>query len=300
LTKEMFLEYAPDLVISVGGNYVSLIKGLLKGCSVDFDHWTVNEDGSVVDQFRRLTAIFECSPEEFFNYFNDHQQGVPADQNYRALWMHRIGALPGPQFPFSSNYAIQKFLGMIPNGSVLHYGNGVAVHVAQYFPSDPSILTYCHSGTTTIDGSLSTFIGQAAATDRLSFALIGDLSFFYDMNAIWNRYVGSNVRILIYNNEGGGTFHWNNARDIDTLPLHTSAEHFVNAQGWVESRGFRYFSAKTQEEFEDLLPEFVASESDQPICFEVFAKKEIDGKSLHQYYDQCRQALLEMKASEQG
>jgi 2-succinyl-5-enolpyruvyl-6-hydroxy-3-cyclohexene-1-carboxylate synthase len=301
LNKEEFLEYAPDLVISIGRNYVSTIKGLLKGCGADFDHWTVNEDGVVVDQFRRLTAIFECSPEEFFNYFNaHHQSGDVPDQNYRALWKRRIGGLPAPKFPYSSNYVIQEFLRMIPNGSVLHYGNGVAVHVAQYFPSDPSIVTYCHSGTTTIDGSLSTFIGQAAATDRLSFALIGDLSFFYDMNAIWNRYVGSNVRILIYNNEGGQTFHWNAAREIETLPLHTSAEHFANAKGWVESRGFRYFSARTQEEFDALLPEFVAHESDQPLCFEVFTKKDSDGRILHQYYDQCRQALLAMKQSELG
>jgi len=298
LNKETFLEYAPDLVISLGRNYVSTIKGLLKGCVADFDHWTVNEDGVVIDQFRRLTAIFECSPEEFFSYFNQHHQGGRPDLSYSELWQRRIAGLPEPTFPYSSNYAIQEFLRQIPQGSTLHYGNGVAVHVAQYFPSDPSIVTYCHSGTTTIDGSLSTFIGQAAVSRRLCFVLIGDLSFFYDMNAIWNRYVGSNVRILLYNNEGGQTFHWNAAREIDTLPLHTSAEHFANAKGWVESRGFRYFSANTQEEFDALLPEFVAQESDQPICFEVFTKKDSDGKILHEYYDQCRKALSDMKTLE--
>lgn len=291
LTKDMFLEYAPDLVISVGGNYISPVKGLLKGCSADFEHWCVNEDGRIVDQFRKQTGVFDCSAHEFFNYFNKYACEDKTDHSYYNLWERRIAALPRPDFPYSSNYVMQEFLKRIPKDSLLHHGNGVAVHIAQYFPTDPSIITYCHSGTTTIDGSLSAFIGQASVSKKLCFAFIGDLSFFYDMNAIWNRYVGKNVRILLYNNEGGQTFHWNNARDIDTLPLHTSAEHFTSAKGWVESRGFKYISARNKDEFDALLPEFVATEADRPICFEVFTKKDSDARYLHEYYAACRSAL---------
>ena len=96
---------------------------------------------------------------------------------------------------------------------------------------------------------------------------------------------------LLYNNEGGQTFHWNAARGIDTLGWHTSAEHFTDAKGWVESRGFKYLSARTQAEFDVCLPEFVVADSDRPICFEVFTKKATDGQILHDYYDRCRQQL---------
>ena len=163
------MEYAPDLVISVGRNYVSTVKGLLKGCAADFEHWTVNEEGLVIDQFRRLTAIFECSPDEFFAYMSLHAEDGDPDRSYLKFWQSRIGSLPKPEFPFSSSYIMQEFLQRLPERSILHYGNGVAVHVAQYFASDPSIVTYCHSGTTTIDGSLSTFIGQASVSKRLCF-----------------------------------------------------------------------------------------------------------------------------------
>jgi 1-acyl-sn-glycerol-3-phosphate acyltransferase len=57
-----------------------------------------------------------------------------------------------------------------------------------------------------IDGSLSTFMGQAAVHDGLAFMLLGDLSFFYDMNALQIRHVGSNVRVMVINNEGGAEF----------------------------------------------------------------------------------------------
>lgn len=291
MTKGMFAEYAPDLVISVNGDYVSTLKGLLKGCDIDFEHWVVNEEGLIVDQFKKLTSVFECSAEDFFTSFNSQLTAPLPQHDYLEFWLSRINRLPRPTFPYSSPYVMQEFMKQIPPNSLLHYGNGVAVHMGQYFPIDSSIITYCHSGTTTIDGSLSTFIGQAALSSKLCFAFIGDLSFFYDMNALWNRYVGKNVRILLYNNEGGQTFHWNAAREIKTLPLHTSAEHFTSAQGWVESLGIRYLAARNKEEFDGLLPQFVSAESDGPILFEVFTKKDSDGEVLHAYYDQCRRVL---------
>lgn len=292
LNKEIFTnEYAPDIVISVNGNYVSQIKGLLKGCSKDFEHWTINEEGVVVDQFKKLTRIFECSANEFFKYFASYGCDDITKDDYLELWNSKLNSLPKPNFTYSSNFAMQEFLNQVPHNSLIHYGNGVSAHISQYFPVDSSLEHYCHTGTTTIDGSVSTFIGQSSATSRLSFLFVGDLSFFYDMNGIWNRYVGKNVRILIYNNEGGETFHWNNAKDIDTLPQHISAEHFTSAKGWVESRGFKYLSSKNKEEFDINISEFMTAESDQPIVFEVFTKKDLDAKMLMAYYDECRKVL---------
>lgn len=291
LSKEMFFEYTPDLVISLNGNYVSTIKGLLKGSPADFENWHINEEGMVVDQFKKLTRVFECTPEEFFEYFNNHCHSIQNNLEYYNFWLKKISLLPHPSFNYSSNYAMQEFLKQVPNDSIIHYGNGVAVHIGQYFQIHPSIFHYCHSGTTTIDGSLSTFVGQASISKKLCFMFIGDLSFFYDMNALWNRYIGKNIRILLYNNEGGQTFHWNNAKDIDTLPLHTSAEHFTSAKGWVESRGFKYLSANNKEEFDAYLPEFVSINSETPVFFEVFTKKEIDAKILLDYYSTCKISL---------
>ncbi|MFZ3130349.1 MAG: hypothetical protein WA125_04405, partial [Desulfosporosinus sp.] len=295
LTKETFKEYAPELVISVNGNYVSKIKNLLKGCSVSFEHWTVNEEGTVVDQFEKLTSVFECSPMEFFAYFDTNSGEHIGRNEYLEFWESQIDSLDKPDFPYCNNYAMQEFLKRMPHNSLLHLGNGMAVHLAQHFPSDESIVSYCHSGTTTIDGSLSTFIGQAAVSTKPCFMFMGDLSFFYDMNALWNRYVGKNVRILLSNNEGGETFHWNIARDIDSVNLHTAAEHFAVAKGWVESRGNKYLSAHNKEEFDALLPEFMSKDTDGPIFFEVFTKKDTDARILLDYYEKCRKKLTKFR-----
>ena len=186
---------------------------------------------------------------------------------------------------------MKEFFKKLPKTSLLHLGNGMPVHIIQHFPLKKGIVSYCHSGTTTIDGSLSTFIGQAALNNYLNFLFIGDLGFFYDMNGIWNRYVGKNVRILLNNNEGGETFHWNKAREIDTVNLHTAAEHFAVAKGWVESRGFKYLAAHNKEEFDTLLPEFMSKDIEGPVFFEVFTKKDTDAKILLDYYEVCRMKL---------
>jgi 2-succinyl-5-enolpyruvyl-6-hydroxy-3-cyclohexene-1-carboxylate synthase len=292
LTKEDFKEYAPDLVISVNLNYVSKIKNLLKGCPFNFEHWTVNERGAVVDQFKKLTRVFECSAMEFFTYF-DQNGGDPVERNeYLDFWQAKIKLLEKPEFPYSNNYVMQEFLKKLPHNALLHLGNGMAVHLAQHFPSDESAVTYCHSGTTTIDGCVSTFIGHAAVCKRPCFMFAGDLGFFYDINALWNRYVGKNVRILLSNNEGGETFHWNIVKEIDSVNLHTAAEHFADARGWVESRGFRYLSARNKQEFDGLLPEFMSKDAIGPMFFEVFTKKETDARILLDFYEGCRERFM--------
>ena len=57
-----------------------------------------------------------------------------------------------------------------------------------------------------IDGcNQYTAMGAAAATPEKSFVLItGDVSFQYDINALWNDQQIQNLKIIIINNGGGG------------------------------------------------------------------------------------------------
>lgn len=143
-------------------------------------------------------------------------------------------------------------------------------------------------GVNGIDGCVSTFIGQAAADEKkLNFLIVGDLTFFYDMNGIWNRYVGKNVRIMLNNNEGAALFHFNQGvKNYPTLNENVAAEHFADAKGWVESRGFKYISARNKKEFDDRIEDFMVEESDKPIFFEVFTHKDEDARIQHEFYDE--------------
>ena len=130
---------------------------------------------------------------------------------------------------------------------------------------------------------MSAFVGQASASEELCFLLIGDLSFFYDMNALWNQYIGNNIRIMVCNNSGGAIFHtYPNLTNVPSLDEHIAAEHHTSVKGWVEARGFTYMKATSKEEITKQMPAFVAADSEKPILMEVFTDKEEDSKG--QYY----------------
>ena len=72
---------------------------------------------------------------------------------------------------------------------------------------------------------------------------------------------------------------------ISEINTYIAAEHDGTAKGWIESRGFRYLCASSQEEFDEKLQEFLKEDSETPILFEVFTLKDEDAKIVHTYYD---------------
>mgnify|MGYP005808481727 FL=1 len=279
-----FNEILPDVVLTVAGNVAWDGKFSLKGYSNNFEHWIVNEDGRVQDYYKNLTTIFEFNTNEFLQVMSEYN--VDNSNNYYEDLKQRNSEVKIPEFEYSNLYATQKLMNQIPKNSILNLGNSTTIRLAQYFDLDPSIQVYCNRGVNGIDGCMSTYIGQTAVTNKLSFLIIGDLTFFYDMNALWNRYVGKNVRIMLINNSGAALFHFNQGlKNFPTLNENVAAEHNAIAKGWVESLNIKYLSSKNKEEFDNNLEIFLDEKIDKPIIFEVFTKKEEDARLQHEFYD---------------
>ena len=126
--------------------------------------------------------------------------------------------------------------------------------------------------------------------------MIGDLAFFYDMNALRIRHVKNNVRILLLNNRGGEEFYYNGMWQNEKSDLHTSARHNTEAGGWAESCGYRYLRADDKATFDEALPAFLG-DSDRPVLFEVFTEMSTDAKAIYDFYDASRprDAVSDMK-----
>ncbi len=289
-----FYEILPDVVITVAGNVAWDGKFTLKGYSNNFEHWIVNEDGKVQDYYKNLTTIFEFNTNEFLHIMSEYN--VDSSDNYYKNLKQRNSEVKIPEFEYSNLYATQKLMNKIPKNSILNLGNSTTIRLAQYFDLDSSIQVYCNRGVNGIDGCMSTYIGQTAVTDKLSFLIIGDLTFFYDMNALWNRYVGKNVRIMLINNSGAALFHFNQGlKKFPTLNENVAAEHNAIAKGWAESLNIKYLSSKNREEFDNNLEIFLDKKIDKPIIFEVFTKKEDDARMQHEFYDSYLDETGKMK-----
>lgn len=278
-------EFMPDVIISIAGNPAMDYKFQLKSMPNIIEHWIVNAEGRVADPFKKLNTVFEGDTIAFLEAME--QYGEACDNTYYRHWKKCTEQVIIPKFEYSNLYTVQKAMQAMPQNAIFNIANSTTIRIAQYFDLDDSIQVYCNRGVNGIDGCVSTFIGQACASPEvLNFLIVGDLTFFYDMNSIWNRYVGKNVRIMLNNNEGAALFHFNQGtKNYPTLNENVAAEHFAMAKGWVEAQGFTYLCAHNKAEFDANLEKFVCDKSDKPIFFEVFTHKDVDAEIQHKFYD---------------
>ena len=284
----------PELVITYGGHIVSKrLKTYLRNHPPK-EHWHVSLDGEVVDTFGCLTTVIEMDPFEFLEkiaYLLENRQ-----VEYPKGWEYRSKRIPEPQFDYSEMAAVGALLHALPAESALHLANSSAVRYAQLYTLPDSVEVCCNRGVNGIEGSLSTAMGYALASARLNFVVIGDLSFFYDMNALWNRNLRSNLRILLLNNGSGEIFQSLPGLQLsETAHQLVTGQHQTSANGWAEERGFHYQAVHNAEELAVALPPFTQTEtaSTQPMLIEVFTDAAHDMALLKAYYHQLKNSFAQ-------
>lgn len=287
----------PDLVISIGGNIVfnNEIKSFLKSKTSNFENWQVGPGDKIIDPYRKLTEWFEMNEDTFFqNITNFSQQDNAIEKLYLKKWVEIAESIEEPKPAYSQLYAIGKLIKSIPDNSIIHLANSNTIRMGHMFKFNPTIACYCNRGVNGIDGCMSTAVGYASESEELNFLIIGDLAFFYDMNALWNRHLTKNLRILLVNNEGGAVIHIPFDEEIGkTLPAYTSAGHKTSAKGWVESLGIKYISAHNQKETDKGIELLIDKNEDRPILLEVFTKKEDDVRILKEYLSKINRTTLD-------
>lgn len=265
--KEFDEKLSPDIVITVGGKRLmnDSLTYKIRGGSKSIRHWSVVPDGRIRDFYFRLSSVLEMSQDKFFEFFAENAGDIKNNENYYNSWKEIYEKHPSPIIEdFNANYIQSKFLPSIPKGSLLHLGVGQSFYDCRKYHIDDEVEVFCNMGTNGIDGCTSTFMGQSfIAKDRLCFLLVGDLSFFYDMNSIWNKPLHRNMRILMVNNNGSGLLRGHRLKGV-------TSKHDTEARGWVESTGFKYMSANDREEYEEKLSSFIDPEGEEPLFFEVF------------------------------
>ena len=288
MPEEQMNRMTPDLLITYGGHIVSKrLKKFLRQHPPK-EHWHVSPDGEVTDLYCSLTTVIEMDPFEFLEKIAGLLENHTPE--YPRIWEDYCKAVPEPEFAYSEMAAVGALIKSLPEKSVLHLANSSVVRYAQLYAISPTIEVCCNRGTSGIEGSLSTAVGYAATSDKLNCAAIGDLSFFYDMNALWNVNVGSNLRILLLNNGGGEIFHTLPGLEMsEASHKFITAVHKTSAKGWAEERGFLYLRAENDGQLAETMQTFTCPETvERPILLEVFTDKDEDIRMLKNYYHQLK------------
>ena len=291
LNEEEFINLQPDIILTFGGLVVSKkIKAFLRHYKPKH-HWHVDEKNAN-DTFFSLDKHFKTSVNSFFEKLLDKNFSTKSDyfKIWNAVKSHR--AIKHNQYlneiPFSDFKVFDSVLKSIPNNSVVQSGNSSAIRYLQLFDLNKTLKVFCNRGTSGIDGSTSTAIGAAIVNKQPTVFITGDLSFFYDSNALWNNYMPISFRIILINNQGGGIFR--------ILPGHKNTENFdnyfetthnLNAKNLCAMYGIEYNSASNEEDLNSGLKDFYGL-GEKPKLLEVFTPRILNDEILLNYFKYIR------------
>lgn len=283
-------DFAPDLVVTLGGHLVSKrLKHFIRQNKPQ-NHWHLSVSGEVVDLFQSLTNLIEADEVSFLQTLLN-QVEVQLEQPYFDLWKSSAQQIkePAENLSFSDISVMGGFLKALPEGAVLHLANSSVVRNADLYDIPPSTSIFCNRGTNGIESTLPSTIGFASVYEGLVYLVIGDLSFFYTLSALWNIEHIQNLRILLVNNQGGGIFHLlPQLSDASSLQKYASAGHDTQAGKWAAAAGLSYLSARNTQEFKNNLNEFMAGTMGQSVLFEVFTDMAISKEVFQTYYHQLQ------------
>ena len=273
-------EYVPDFVLYIGGSIVS--KRLKRFLRKAKETWVVNNTGEIADTFMNLTHVFQGDGEAVADHirFMMVMEPHPFIQKWDDL-LARIRLQAESYEPAYSELAAVKYFEHYVGDAEVHYANSSAIRLANSFAQHP---VWCNRGVNGIEGSLSTAAGFSCVTDKRVYCVIGDLSFFYDQNALWNQNLQGNFRILLLNNGCGGIF--NMLPGLEQSPArdqYVAAAHHTSAEGICQQNDIVYISASDMPQLHAGIDTLLNIESDRPVLLEVFTDPYDDEQTLKDY-----------------
>ena len=172
----------------------------------------------------------------------------------------------------------------IPKNILLQISNSASIRYAQLFDLDSSLDVFCNRGTSGIDGSTSTAIGAATTTSKQSILITGDISFFYDNNALWNNYIPTNFKIIILNNQGGGIFRiLPGHQENQTFNTYFETEHKLTAAHLASMHQLDYYQVDNLETLKATFNVFLTT-NDKPAILEIHTPTKINDAVLKEYF----------------
>ncbi len=278
--------YVPDFVLYIGDSVVSKrLKHFLRKAR---ETWAVNWTGEVNDTFQNLTHVVQGDGEVLADQirFMLEQQPKPFVQLWDEL-LARVRQQRDAYEPAYSQMAAVRYFELSTLNFQLstfnfHYANSTSIRLANIYASHP---VWCNRGVNGIEGSLSTAAGFSCVTGELVFCVIGDLSFFYDQNALWNQNLRGNFRILLLNNGRGGIF--NMLKGLEQSPARDSfvaASHHTSAEGICRQNDVVYLRAEDMEQMQQGIDTLLNIETERPVLLEVVTDASEDERVFKDYY----------------
>jgi len=283
--------FMPQVLITLGGYVISKkLKNLLRRHK-PLTHWHIHPHESGLDTYMSLTHEIHSDPLHFLTeaFTSIAATGV---SDYAEKWMElkNLAAEGHRQYLDEAPYSDFKVFEIIneeleeKNNLTLHLSNSTPVRYIQLLGLSDNLTYHCNRGTSGIDGCTSTAAGWAKADSEKEVLLItGDMSFVYDSNALWNKSLPENLKIIVINNQGGGIF-----RIIEGSDSEEEREKFFEAHHPADiaqlASAFDLTHVKVHDiaSLKEVLPGFLNQKS--PGILEVVTPAKVNDQILKDYF----------------
>ncbi len=287
--KQKGSDFQPELLVTLGGPVVSKkIKAFLRA-NPPIEHWHVNASNDYIDTYKNLSKIIPISPEKLLPCFAQ----VSKEGKYSSIWKALDTSLLKlfkdfmETVPFCDLKAFDIILNDLPKGSNVQLANSTAVRYSNLFDTISSRKLKCYSnrGTSGIDGTISTAVGAASTCSEITTVISGDLSFFYDSNALWINPMPQNLRIIVINNKGGNIFRIiDGPSSVPELGDFFEAKHNLTTEHLATTFGLNYFNCKDTKDLKNAVNLAYDLTYNQACIIEVETDNELTPEVLKNYF----------------
>lgn len=227
-SQEIRSTLIPQSVLVIGRTTLSRsVNAFIKSSPIQY---VVDPRTATVDTDRQADRIFTSLPE---------LQGVIQSDDWIATWnkvAERTKKLVASLDGWNEAVIARTIAAGIPDKTALFVSSSRPIRDLEGFAVPRSgVDTYANRGLAGIDGNISTALGIAYAHTS-TIAVLGDLSFLYDLTGLINK-ESINCRFIVINNDGGGIFSTLPQSGSDGFETVFGTPHGLNPAKIAESMG---------------------------------------------------------------
>jgi 2-succinyl-5-enolpyruvyl-6-hydroxy-3-cyclohexene-1-carboxylate synthase len=249
----------PTIVLRFGAMPVSKALTIFLKENYQAEHLVVDGGGGWRDPAALTTEMIYCDETKFCEELlsevkaNNDQQFLHKWQALNRLTKDNLTVIRDTT-ELSESRLFYQMAEMLPEHANLFVGNSMPIRDLDSFfhNNEKSIRILANRGANGIDGTVSTALGAASVTSQPSYLVLGDLTFFHDLNGLLAAKLYTiNLTIIVINNNGGGIFSFlsqaEHPKHFELLfgtPLDLDFEHvvrmyngnFTRVQDWEQLR----------------------------------------------------------------
>lgn len=268
----------PTVVVHFGDQYVSgHLQDWLKVAPPEvLMHVSKSK---TVDYHHSVTHRLQCSPSQFSKAIQPYLKGTSPNL-WLGIWKEKSLLMEEYLTDFFeeqerlTEVGVIHTLGQTARGNIHYFfGSSLAVRYADgyFYPRDRIGKTLSTRGLSGIDGNVSQAIGATKALNSPLIAVVGDVTFMHDINALAMLTKSSlPLTLIVLNNFGNGIFSFLPiANQKECFEKHFSCPHQFSAVSFAESYSIDSTSPRTPHEFMEILKN--APNRKSPLIVEVLS-----------------------------